>query len=51
LHHLIDDLDLSAFDAHYRNDKSGATAHDPAMLLRAVLLGYSQGGAGQFPGH
>src|SRR5690606_41559369 len=23
--------------------KTGATAHDPSMLLRAVLLGYSQG--------
>jgi Transposase domain (DUF772) len=43
LHHLIDELDLSAFDGHYRNDEAGATAHDPAMLLRAVLLGYSQG--------
>jgi transposase len=43
LHHLIDELDLSVFDAHYRNDETGATAHDPAMLLRAVLLGYSQG--------
>ena len=43
LHHLIDELDLSVFDAHYRNDETGATAHDPSMLLRAVLLGYSQG--------
>ena len=43
LHYLLDELDLSAFDAHYRNDETGATAHDPAMLLRAVLLGYSQG--------
>lgn len=43
LHHLIDELDLSAFDARYRNDDTGAPAHDPAMLLRAVLLGYSQG--------
>jgi len=43
LHHLIDELDLSAFDARYRNDANGAPAHDPAMLLRAVLLGYSQG--------
>jgi transposase len=43
LHHLIDELDLSAFDAHYCNDETGATAHAPAMLLRAVLLGYSQG--------
>lgn len=43
LHHLIDEIDLSAFDVCYRNDETGATAHDPAMLLRAVLLGYSQG--------
>jgi hypothetical protein len=43
LHHLIDELDVSAFDAHYCNDETGATAHAPAMLLRAVLLGYSQG--------
>lgn len=43
LHHLVDELDLSAFDARYRNDDNGAPAHDPAMLLRAVLLGYSQG--------
>lgn len=43
VHHLIDDLDLSAFDAHYRNDANGAPAHAPAMLLKAVLLGYSQG--------
>ena len=43
LHHLIDLLDLSAFDAHFRNDDNGAPAHSPAMLLRAVLLGYAQG--------
>jgi len=43
LHHLVDVLDLSAFDSHYRNDLNGATAHSPAMLLRAVLLAYSQG--------
>ena len=43
LHHLIDALDLSAFDAHFRNDDNGAPAHAPAMLLKAVLLAYSQG--------
>ena len=43
LHHLVDTLDLSAFDAHYRNDEVGASAHSPAMLLKAVLLAYSQG--------
>ena len=43
VYHLVGELDLSGFDAHYRNDESGAPAHAPAMLLRAVLLGYSQG--------
>jgi len=43
LHHVVGLLDLSAFDAHFRNDDNGAPAHAPAMLLRAVLLGYSQG--------
>lgn len=43
VHHLVDALDLSAFDAHYRNDVTGATAHSPTMLLKAVLLAYSQG--------
>ena len=43
LHHLVDALDLSAFDAHFRNDENGAPAHSPAMLLKAVLLAYSQG--------
>jgi len=38
LHHLVDLLDLSSFDTHYRNDKTGATAHSPAMVLKAVLL-------------
>jgi transposase len=43
VHHLVDALDLSAFDTHYRNDVTGATAHAPGMLLKAVLLAYSQG--------
>jgi len=43
LHHLVDLLDLSAFDAHFCNDTNGAPAHSPAMLLKAVLLAYSQG--------
>jgi transposase len=43
LHHLVDQLDLSAFDAHYRNDENGAPAHAPTMLLKAVLLAYSHG--------
>ena len=43
VYHLVGELDLSAFDAHYRNDETGAPAHSPMMLLRAVLLAYSQG--------
>jgi len=43
LHHLVDGLDLSAFDSHFRNDKNGVPAHPPRMLLKAALLGYSQG--------
>jgi len=43
VHHVVDALDLSAFDAHYRNDEVGASAHAPGMLLKAVLLAYSQG--------
>lgn len=43
MHHLVDQLDLSAFDGHYRNDDNGAPAHAPVMLLMAVLLACSQG--------
>jgi transposase len=44
LSHLIDhELDLSHFDAHYRNDARGSTAYPPAMLLKVVLFAYSQG--------
>ena len=43
VHHLVDHLDLSAFDAHFRNDVNGASAYAPSILLKAVLLAYSQG--------
>lgn len=44
LAHLIDqELDLSHFDAHYRNDERGSAAYPPAMLLKVVLFAYSQG--------
>jgi len=42
-HHLVDAPDLSGFDSHYWNDLTGATAHAPSMLLKVVLLAYSQG--------
>jgi transposase len=44
LSHLIDhELDLSGFDARYRNDNGGAPAYPPAMLLKIVLFAYSRG--------
>ena len=44
LNHLIDhELDLSGFDARYRNDLNGAPAYPPGMLLKVVLFAYSQG--------
>lgn len=44
LSHLIDhELDLSAFDACYQNDETGAPAYDPRLLLKVVLFAYSRG--------
>ena len=36
-------LDLSIFDGRYNNDKTGATAYDPKILLKVVLMAYSRG--------
>ena len=50
LNHLIDhQIDLSHFDARYRNDDTGAPAYPPAMLLKVVLFAYSQGLIGSRP--
>ena len=44
LNHLIDhELDLSGFDARYRNDRVGASAWPPGMLLKVILFAYSRG--------
>lgn len=44
LDHLIDhELDLSALDARFRNDETGASAYDPRVMLKIVLLAYSRG--------
>jgi transposase len=44
LSHLIDhELDLSVFAARYHNDKVGAPAYDPAILLKIILYAYSRG--------
>jgi transposase len=44
LDHLVDhELDLSGLDARFRNDTTGASAYDPRVMLKIVLLAYSRG--------
>ncbi len=44
LNHLLDHaVDLTHFDARFRNDETGAPAYPPALLLKVVLIAYSQG--------
>ena len=44
LNHLLEhEIDLSGFDARFKNDATGASAFPPAMLLKVVLFAYSQG--------
>lgn len=44
LNHLLDhELDLSGFDTRFCNDRTGAAAYPPAMLLKVVLFAYSRG--------
>lgn len=44
VHTLIEEkLDLSAFDACYKNDETGAPAYDPAILLKVILCAYARG--------
>ncbi len=44
LNWLVDhQIDLSVFDARYRNDETGASAYHPSVLLKVVLLGYARG--------
>jgi transposase len=44
VNHLLDGvIDLSSFDARFRNDKTGAAAYPPNMLLKVVLAGYAHG--------
>ena len=41
---LVDhELDLTGFDARYRNDENGAPAYPPSLLLKVVLFAYSRG--------
>ena len=44
VHHLFEHaIDLSAFDARFHNDLTGATAYPPKMLLQVVLCAYAHG--------
>jgi len=44
LDYLVDhELDLSELDARFKNDEVGASAYDPRVMLKVVLLAYSQG--------
>ncbi len=44
LDHLVDhELDWSALDARFNNDVTGASAYDPRVMLKIVLLAYSRG--------
>jgi transposase len=44
LNYLVDhELDLKPLDAKFNNDEVGASAYDPRVMLKIVLLAYSQG--------
>jgi transposase len=44
LNYIVDHkIDLSVFDSKYKNDKTGAPAWDPAIMLKIVLFAYSKG--------
>jgi transposase len=44
LHELVEHhLDLSVFEGRYRNDRTGARAIHPKLLLKVILFGYSRG--------
>ncbi len=44
LDYLIENkLDLSIFDNRYKNDTTGATAYNPKILLKVILMAYCRG--------
>jgi len=44
LNYIVDnELDLSIFEPHYKNNQTGAPAYDPAIMLKIVLYAYSRG--------
>ena len=47
IHEVIEEkVDLSVFDENYKNDETGAPAHDPKLLLKVILLAFSRGMTG-----
>lgn len=44
LNEIVDQhIDMTPFEARYKNDESGCLAYDPAILLKIVLFGYYKG--------
>ena len=47
IHEVIEKkVHLSIFDENYKNDETGAPAHDPKLLLKVILLAFSRGMTG-----
>ena len=44
IHYIVEErLDMSVFNARYKNDTTGRKSIDPKLLLKIVLYGYSRG--------
>ena len=43
LNYLIDKLDMSIFERKYTNDKCGAAAYPPKIMLKLIFFCYSKG--------
>lgn len=44
IHQLVEKhIDMSVFEARYQNDRTGARAIDPRVLLKVILFAYSRG--------
>jgi transposase len=44
IHELVEQhIDMSVFEARYQNDRTGAKAIDPRVLLKVILFAYSRG--------
>jgi transposase len=44
IHYIVEErLDMSIFDARYKNDTTGRKSINPKLLLKVVLYGYSRG--------